>query len=154
MSPLLLHVCRGADREGVLCVLSSAFRNMNSMAKIAPNFHVKLPNSVFRAGVFKEIHTVTMLAFGFSHAGGSPADMDTEVGQLPEYFIPELLYRNVLPGLVQPIGTNPHTWLYFPPLYQGGNITTATYLLTQRFVTLRQKEKLIPNMGNTMECQE
>jgi hypothetical protein len=51
------------------------------MAKIAPNFRMKRPNSVFRAGVFKEIHTVTMLAFGFSHAGGSPADMDTEVGQ-------------------------------------------------------------------------
>ena len=65
MSPLLLHVCRGADREGVLCVLSSAFRNMNSMAKIAPNFHVKLPNSVFRAGVFKEIHTVTIACLRF-----------------------------------------------------------------------------------------
>ena len=88
MSPLLLHVCRGADREGVLCVLFSAFRNMNSMAKLAPNFLMKRPNSVFRAGVFKEIHTVIMLTFGFSHAGGSPADMDTEVGHYQSISFP------------------------------------------------------------------
>ena len=79
--PFITPRLPGSRREGVLCVLSSAFRNMNSMAKIVPNFWVKRLNSVFRAGVFKEIHTVIMLTFGFSHAGGSPADMDAEVGQ-------------------------------------------------------------------------
>jgi len=29
-----------------------------------------------------------------------------------------------------------------------GDTPQATYLLTQRFVTIRQEDKLIPNMGN------
>jgi hypothetical protein len=65
-------------------VLPSPSYHSEQSAKNRPYFLFSLSetlDSVFRAGVWKEIHTVTMLAFGFSHAGGSPADMDTKVGQ-------------------------------------------------------------------------
>ena len=128
MSPLLLHVCRGADREGVLCVLSSAFRNMNSMAKIAPNFSVKRPNSVFRAGVFKDQLTRDNDVLPLpSRAWDLQDTCQGDWSRSTVWTSPEPLYRNVLPGINQPNKVIPLHRLFLLPCTRSDITCDPTY---------------------------